>query len=98
MGDTAGGRRGKPLWRRSRGDGIGCEPKLRMSDPLCVVPAYRPRPDGPRFVKHVDADFLDQVTELYRQRIPDGGTVLVGVSCSRYIEDLRVSGWVGAGV
>ncbi|GIL54348.1 hypothetical protein Vafri_9917 [Volvox africanus] len=33
-------------------------------------------PDMPRFVKHVDVDFLDQVTELYRQRIPEGGAVL----------------------
>ncbi|GIL54347.1 hypothetical protein Vafri_9917 [Volvox africanus] len=32
--------------------------------------------DMPRFVKHVDVDFLDQVTELYRQRIPEGGAVL----------------------
>lgn len=30
----------------------------------------------PRLVKHVDASFLGQVTELYRQRVPPGGTVL----------------------
>eukprot|EP00955_Chlamydomonas_euryale_P009576 102276-Chlamydomonas_euryale.AAC.2 len=29
--------------------------------------------DLPRFVKHVDEGFLAQVTELYRQRIPEGG-------------------------
>jgi len=27
----------------------------------------------PRFVKHVDDKFLQQVTQLYRQRIPEGG-------------------------
>eukprot|EP01025_Chloroclados_australasicus_P025884 TRINITY_DN25759_c0_g1_i2.p1 TRINITY_DN25759_c0_g1~~TRINITY_DN25759_c0_g1_i2.p1 ORF type:complete len:286 (-),score=15.54 TRINITY_DN25759_c0_g1_i2:214-1032(-) len=32
--------------------------------------------DFPRLVKHVDDQFLDKVTELYRQRIPPGGAVL----------------------
>ena len=27
----------------------------------------------PKLVKHVDESFLAQVTELYRQRIPEGG-------------------------
>lgn len=30
----------------------------------------------PRFVKHVDDTFLAQVSEVYRQRIPDGAAVL----------------------
>ncbi|GLI61477.1 hypothetical protein VaNZ11_003874 [Volvox africanus] len=42
--------------------------------------------DMPRFVKHVDADFLDQVTELYRQRIPEGGAVLD--LCSSWVSHL----------
>jgi hypothetical protein len=36
---------------------------------------------APRFVKHVDDTFLAQLTELYRQRIPPGATVLdIGAS------------------
>lgn len=39
--------------------------------------------DVPRLVKHVDDGFLDQVTELYRQRIPEGGAVLVSDETAR---------------
>ncbi|KAG2484416.1 hypothetical protein HYH03_016830 [Edaphochlamys debaryana] len=42
--------------------------------------------DVPRLVKHVDDSFLDQVTELYRQRIPPGGTVLD--LCSSWVSHL----------
>ncbi|GFR47957.1 hypothetical protein Agub_g9761, partial [Astrephomene gubernaculifera] len=42
--------------------------------------------DVPRFVKHVDDDFLAQVTELYRQRIPPGGAVLD--LCSSWVSHL----------
>ncbi|EFJ42486.1 hypothetical protein VOLCADRAFT_66880, partial [Volvox carteri f. nagariensis] len=42
--------------------------------------------DVPRFVKHVDADFLDKVTELYRQRIPEGAAVLD--LCSSWVSHL----------
>ncbi|KXZ53254.1 hypothetical protein GPECTOR_7g1148 [Gonium pectorale] len=42
--------------------------------------------DVPRFVKHVDKDFLDKVTELYRQRIPEGGAVLD--LCSSWVSHL----------
>ena len=36
--------------------------------------ACTPCPDYPRLVKHVDDAFLRKVTELYRQRLPGGGT------------------------
>ncbi|KAG2446475.1 hypothetical protein HYH02_008466 [Chlamydomonas schloesseri] len=42
--------------------------------------------DVPRLVKHVDDGFLDQVTELYRQRIPEGGAVLD--LCSSWVSHL----------
>ncbi|KAG2433869.1 hypothetical protein HXX76_008222 [Chlamydomonas incerta] len=42
--------------------------------------------DAPRLVKHVDDGFLDQVTELYRQRIPEGGAVLD--LCSSWVSHL----------
>ncbi|GLC34764.1 hypothetical protein PLESTM_000237500 [Pleodorina starrii] len=42
--------------------------------------------DFPRFVKHVDEGFLDQVTELYRQRIPEKGAVLD--LCSSWVSHL----------
>lgn len=42
--------------------------------------------DLPRFVKHVDDGFLAQVTELYRQRIPPGGSVLD--LCSSWVSHL----------
>ena len=32
--------------------------------------------DSPRLVTHVDDAFLRRVTQLYRQRIPEGGAVL----------------------
>lgn len=31
---------------------------------------------APRLVNHVDDDFLRQLTQLYRQRVPQGGCVL----------------------
>lgn len=32
--------------------------------------------DIPRFVTHVDASFIQKLTELYRQRLPEGGRIL----------------------
>jgi hypothetical protein len=42
--------------------------------------------DYPRLVQHVDDEFIYQVTELYRQRIPAGGVVLD--LCSSWVSHL----------
>jgi len=42
--------------------------------------------DSPRLVRHVDDNFLAQVTQLYRERIPAGGTVLD--LCSSWVSHL----------
>ena len=42
----------------------------------------------PRLVKHVDDNFLAQLTQLYRQRLPPGGTVLeLGASHISHLPD-----------
>lgn len=42
---------------------------------LCIT--FNAAPAGsPRLVTHVDDAFLRRVTQLYRQRIPEGGAVL----------------------
>ena len=42
----------------------------------------------PRFVKHVDDGFLAQLTQLYRQRLPPGGTLLeLGASHISHLPD-----------
>jgi hypothetical protein len=54
----------------------------------------------PRLVKHVDDGFLAQVTELYRQRIPEGAAVLD--LCSSWVshlpEEVTYSKVVGHGL
>ncbi|KAG1664736.1 hypothetical protein FOA52_004744 [Chlamydomonas sp. UWO 241] len=56
--------------------------------------------DQPRLVTHVDDGFLAQVTELYRQRIPEGGVVLD--LCSSWVShlplDVKYSTVIGHGL
>lgn len=56
--------------------------------------------DFPRLVKHVDDNFLAQVTETYRQRIPAGGVVLD--LCSSWVShlptDVQYSRVIGHGM
>ena len=54
----------------------------------------------PRFVNHVDDNFLKQVTQLYKERIPDGGAVLDLMSShvSHLPRDKKYSNVIGHGM
>ena len=48
---------------------------LKLSK-LCIILVNAAPAGSPRLVTHVDDAFLRRVTQLYRQRIPEGGAVL----------------------